>query len=87
MPPVSLVREGRVQRGGGLGADPAVDGEAVRLLERDHGCFGLLTEGPVRGAGNGEGGIRTLEAGFSPPNALAGRRLQPLGHFSGLFAG
>ena len=32
---------------------------------------------------NGEGGIRTLEAGFSPPNALAGRRLQPLGHFSG----
>src|SRR5919202_501980 len=31
---------------------------------------------------NGEGGIRTLEAGDSPPNALAGRRLQPLGHFS-----
>ena len=30
----------------------------------------------------GEGGIRTLEAGISPPNALAGRRLQPLGHFS-----
>ena len=27
--------------------------------------------------------IRTLEAGFSPPNALAGRRLQPLGHFPG----
>ena len=37
---------------------------------------GQLSEG-------GEGGIRTLEAGFSPPNALAGRRLQPLGHFSG----
>ena len=33
--------------------------------------------------GYGEGGIRTLEAGISPPNALAGRRLQPLGHFSG----
>src|SRR3954453_14085094 len=33
---------------------------------------------------NGEGGIRTLEAGIHPPNALAGRRLQPLGHFSGL---
>src|SRR5581483_5626620 len=31
---------------------------------------------------HGEGGIRTLEAGISPPNALAGRRLQPLGHFS-----
>ena len=31
---------------------------------------------------SGGGGLRTLEAGFSPPNALAGRRLQPLGHFS-----
>jgi hypothetical protein len=42
--------------------------------------------GPLRGHEasllGGEGGIRTLEAGFSPPNALAGRRLQPLGHFS-----
>ena len=37
---------------------------------------------PGRRSG-GEGGIRTLEAGISPPNALAGRRLQPLGHFSG----
>src|SRR6266540_641494 len=35
----------------------------------------------------GEGGIRTLEAGISPPNALAGRRLQPLGHFSADGAG
>src|SRR5215211_5253123 len=34
------------------------------------------------GSFDGEGGIRTLEAGISPPNALAGRRLQPLGHFS-----
>ncbi len=41
--------------------------------------------GPGQGGAseNGEGGIRTLEAGLSPPNALAGRRLQPLGHFSG----
>ena len=31
---------------------------------------------------SGEGGIRTLEGGIHPPNALAGRRLQPLGHFS-----
>ena len=31
---------------------------------------------------NGEGGIRTLDAGVHPRNALAGRRLQPLGHFS-----
>ena|SRR5215471_7336097 len=30
----------------------------------------------------GEGGIRTLEGGYYPLNALAGRRLQPLGHFS-----
>ena len=33
---------------------------------------------------SGEGGIRTLDAGLYPRNALAGRRLQPLGHFSGL---
>src|SRR5205814_4200155 len=42
-------------------------------------------ESPQRvifGRRDGEGGIRTLEAGISPPNALAGRRLQPLGHFS-----
>src|SRR5262245_25259642 len=32
---------------------------------------------------SGEGGIRTLDAGIHPHNALAGRRLQPLGHFSG----
>ena len=32
---------------------------------------------------NGEGGIRTLDGGIHPHNALAGRRLQPLGHFSG----
>ncbi len=31
---------------------------------------------------NGEGGIRTLDGGIHPHNALAGRRLQPLGHFS-----
>jgi hypothetical protein len=32
---------------------------------------------------SGEGGIRTLEGGLYPLNALAGRCLQPLGHFSG----
>ena len=31
---------------------------------------------------HGEGGIRTLDGGLYPHNALAGRRLQPLGHFS-----
>src|SRR6266511_928365 len=40
------------------------------------------TRGGVRG---GEGGIRTLEGGMNPLNALAGRCLQPLGHFSGQF--
>ena len=44
----------------------------------------IFARGTVGGSGgSGEGGIRTLEAGISPPNALAGRRLQPLGHFSG----
>ena len=32
----------------------------------------------------GERGIRTLDTGFSPYNGLANRRLQPLGHLSGL---
>ena len=35
------------------------------------------------GENSGEGGIRTLDTGLYPCNALAGRRLQPLGHFSG----
>ena len=30
----------------------------------------------------GEKGIRTLDTGLSPYNALAGRRLRPLGHLS-----
>jgi hypothetical protein len=37
---------------------------------------------PAKPAQSGEGGIRTLEARIHAPNALAGRRLQPLGHFS-----
>src|SRR5438270_12922023 len=43
---------------------------------------------PVAGgaaAANGEAekeGFEPSRQGFSPPNALAGRRLQPLGHFS-----
>ena len=31
----------------------------------------------------GERGIRTLDTGLSPYNALAGRPLRPLGHLSG----
>jgi hypothetical protein len=38
--------------------------------------------GKVGRRSNGEGGIRTLDGGIHPHNALAGRRLQPLGHFS-----
>jgi hypothetical protein len=41
-------------------------------------------------AANGEAekeGFEPSRQGFSPPNALAGRRLQPLGHFSGSSAG
>src|SRR2546421_7153270 len=34
----------------------------------------------------GEGGIRTPGRGFSPYNGLANRRLQPLGHLSGVRA-
>src|SRR4029450_11867945 len=33
----------------------------------------------------GEKGIRTLDTGLSPYNALAGRRLRPLGHLSAYF--
>ena len=36
---------------------------------------------------DGEGGIRTLDGDIHPHNALAGRRLQPLGHFSGTATG
>ena len=36
----------------------------------------------LESSSNGEGGIRTLDGGIHPHNALAGRRLQPLGHFS-----
>src|SRR5207302_5308778 len=48
---------------------------------------------PVAGgaaAANGEAekeGFEPSRQGFSPPNALAGRRLQPLGHFSGRATG
>ena len=34
----------------------------------------------------GEGGIRTLDTGVSPYNGLANRRLQPLGHLSGVWS-
>ena len=33
----------------------------------------------------GEGGIRTPGRSFGPYNGLANRRLQPLGHLSGVY--
>src|SRR3989440_11693214 len=36
-----------------------------------------------RGSEAEKEGFEPSRQGFSPPNALAGRRLQPLGHFSG----
>src|SRR3954453_2934592 len=38
---------------------------------------------PLCHPSSGEGGIRTLDGEITPHNALAGRRLQPLGPFSG----
>src|SRR5207244_11703894 len=35
----------------------------------------------IKGSG-GEGGIQTLDTGFSPYNGLANRRLRPLGHLT-----
>jgi hypothetical protein len=38
----------------------------------------------AKSASGGEGGIRTPDTGFGPYNGLANRRLQPLGHLSGV---
>src|SRR5581483_8630192 len=58
---------------------PVVRGEPAERMMLPRGAPAHHQKG---GFVDGEGGIRTLEAGISPPNALAGRRLQPLGHFS-----
>ena len=62
----------------------SVRGEPARASCKTKVGPRINQKGDFRGAAarGGEGGIRTLEAGISPPNALAGRRLQPLGHFS-----
>ena len=39
---------------------------------------------PDNKSNGGEGGIRTPDTGVSPYNGLANRRLQPLGHLSGV---
>ena len=43
----SAARDGAVQRGRGLGADPTVDGEPIRFLECDDSRFRTPTEDPV----------------------------------------
>src|SRR5688572_6269091 len=44
---------------------------------------GRSTAGKKLERDGGERGIRTLDTGLSPYNALAGRPLRPLGHLSG----
>src|SRR5213595_3706157 len=79
--------EGRVRRShvsspvGGISKGEPASGWCRRTTPAAITPKGDLRDAPTRESG--EGGIRTLEAGISPPNALAGRRLQPLGHFSG----
>jgi hypothetical protein len=65
------------------GRNTASNGEPYPLYSGLFGTRYTPQMGRSRAAWNGEGGIRTLEGGIHPPNALAGRRLQPLGHFSG----
>jgi len=50
----------------------------------EHGISGIgrRDPSPVGNARIGEGGIRTPEAGASPPNGFRNRLLQPLGHLS-----
>ena len=68
--------------------DPVADARQDRLEERPlvlcSRCQRRLHRATpsIVSRRSGEGGIRTLEGGYYPLNALAGRRLQPLGHFS-----
>ena len=63
-------------RGGTVGEPPRL--YAARTSQASQEKLGEPGGSPK----SGEGGIRTLERGLCPSNALAGRRLQPLGHFS-----
>jgi hypothetical protein len=81
--PRRRITSGISARAEGEGFEPSSDPKA-RNGFRDRRIRPLChpsrpTRGGVRG---GEGGIRTLEGGMNPLNALAGRCLQPLGHFS-----
>src|SRR6266404_1766637 len=57
----------------GLSVDPA---------ETAQSSFGSSTGAETDELSGGERGIRTLDTGLSPYNALAGRPLRPLGHLS-----
>ena len=57
----------------------AEDAKGPQLARLCAGCtYGNLESG-------GEGGIRTLDRVVRPYNGLANRRLQPLGHLSGVY--
>jgi hypothetical protein len=61
------------------GDDRLSEISAVNKYEDDHCNQGLRC--------NGERGIRTPGTGVNPYNGLANRRLQPLGHLSGVRSG
>src|SRR3954463_3080176 len=61
---------------------PGDEGEPAARIFRGRRSDFLPPKGESSVLRGGEGGIRTLDGGIHPHNALAGRRLQPLGHFS-----
>jgi hypothetical protein len=61
---------------------PGDEGEPAARIFRGRRSDFLPPKGESSVERGGEGGIRTLDGGIHPHNALAGRRLQPLGHFS-----
>ncbi len=72
----------RPRRGSATLAQPLQHAATAQLTRRP-APDQPLSQRPWAGHLDGEGGIRTLDGGLYPHNALAGRRLQPLGHFSG----
>ena len=74
---------GRARRREGQGATTSSRRTAPQASSRISRIRGTATSCST----DGEGGIRTLDGDIHPHNALAGRRLQPLGHFSGLATG
>jgi hypothetical protein len=80
-------RDRRAMRKSATEAERAGFEPATHLSARTRFPVALLRPlGHLSVLRSGEGGIRTLDGGIHPHNALAGRRLQPLGHFSALSA-